>query len=123
MIAFCRSWRPDGDWVVADMRGLALGRRFDGVLAWDSFFHLTIAEQRATIPRLAAHLLPRGALMFTSGAEEGTAEGAVYGRPLRHASLSPTGYAAALEAAGLQVRAFAAEDPGCDRKVWLARRR
>lgn len=123
MLARARARLPEGEWVQADMRGLDLGRRFAGVLAWDSFFHLTIAEQRATIPRLAAHLSPGGALMFTSGAEEGTAEGAVDGRPLHHASLSPAGYAAALEAAGLQVRAFAAEDPACGRTVWLARRR
>ena len=27
---------------VGDMRTLALSRRFDGIIAWDSFFHLTL---------------------------------------------------------------------------------
>jgi ubiquinone/menaquinone biosynthesis C-methylase UbiE len=40
MIALCSSRLPDQEWIVADMRQLALGRRFDGILAWDSFFHL-----------------------------------------------------------------------------------
>ena len=40
------------------MRSLDLGRRFGGIVAWDSFFHLTADEQRALIPRLAGHLAP-----------------------------------------------------------------
>jgi ubiquinone/menaquinone biosynthesis C-methylase UbiE len=33
MISLCRERLPDQEWVVADMRHLSLGRRFDGVLA------------------------------------------------------------------------------------------
>src|SRR5690242_11987237 len=40
MISLAGANFPDREWVVADMRTLALGRRFAGVLAWDSFFHL-----------------------------------------------------------------------------------
>ena len=46
------------------MRTLDLGRRFGGIVAWDSFFHLTADEQRALIPRLAGHLLPGRRLAF-----------------------------------------------------------
>jgi 2-polyprenyl-3-methyl-5-hydroxy-6-metoxy-1,4-benzoquinol methylase len=41
MIVMCRGHFPDGDWRVADMRTLSLGRAFGGLLAWDSFFHLS----------------------------------------------------------------------------------
>ena len=54
MIALCRCWCPKGDWQVADMRGLALGRRFGGVLAWDSFFHLD--QEAQAHARLAAEV-------------------------------------------------------------------
>src|SRR5262245_54507068 len=40
LISFCRQRLPDQEWVVADMRSLPLSREFNGVLAWDSFFHL-----------------------------------------------------------------------------------
>jgi hypothetical protein len=40
MIALARDRMPEQEWIVADMRRLALGRRFDGILAWDSYFHL-----------------------------------------------------------------------------------
>ena len=45
------------------MRKLALNRRFGGLLAWDSFFHLPAADQPTMFPIFAAHALP-GAAMF-----------------------------------------------------------
>src|ERR1051325_7342072 len=46
MIALSRERLPDQEWIVADMRQLSLRRRFDGILAWDSFFHLDHDDQR-----------------------------------------------------------------------------
>jgi 2-polyprenyl-3-methyl-5-hydroxy-6-metoxy-1,4-benzoquinol methylase len=40
MIESCLGRFPDSEWHVADMRELHLDRRFEGILAWDSFFHL-----------------------------------------------------------------------------------
>jgi len=40
LISLCRTRMSDQEWIVGDMRSLALGRRFQGILAWDSFFHL-----------------------------------------------------------------------------------
>ena len=34
LIEMCRTRRPGGDWLVADMRTLALGRTFQGIVAW-----------------------------------------------------------------------------------------
>jgi hypothetical protein len=60
--------------------------------------------------------------MFTSGPDASEAIGSVEGRAVYHASLSPVDYAGLLEAEGLAVRAFVAEDPDCDgHSVWLAR--
>jgi len=39
MIAFCRSHFLKMEWYVIDMRRMTLGRRFEGILTWDSFFH------------------------------------------------------------------------------------
>jgi SAM-dependent methyltransferase len=123
MLAIARARFPEEEWLQADMRALDLGARFGGIVAWDSFFHLTRGEQRAVVPRFARHLLPGGALLFTSGPADAEATGAVGGRPVHHASLSPAAYAALLEANGLAVRAFLAEDADCaGHSVWLARR-
>jgi trans-aconitate methyltransferase len=65
MISLCRSRLPDHEWIVADMRGLSLNRRFDGILAWDSFFHLDYDDQRGMFPVFAEHASAGAALMFT----------------------------------------------------------
>ena len=38
LIDLCRVRFPSHDWIVGDMRTLALGRQFNGLVAWDSFF-------------------------------------------------------------------------------------
>lgn len=106
----------------ADMRGLDLGERFDILLAWDSLFHLTPADQRAMFPTLAAHARPRAVLLFTSGPEALEGKGMAAGAAVYHASLSPEGYRAALTEAGFEVLDFRPNDPDCDyHSVWMAR--
>ena len=124
MIGLCQSRFPDHDWRVADMRMLALGRGFDGLIAWDSFFHLTHDAQRAMFPIFRAHAAPNAALMFTSGPSHGEATGSYHGEPLYHASLDAAEYAGLLDRNGFDIVAHVANDPDCDRHtVWLARAR
>ena len=123
LLSLCRERFPDGDWIEGDMRRLALGRVFDGLVAWDSFFHLDHDAQRAMIPRFAAHAAPGAALVFTSGPAHGVALGSYAGETLFHASLDPAEYRALLAAEGFTVVDHRAEDPSCGgRTVWLARR-
>jgi SAM-dependent methyltransferase len=122
-IAMARSRFSEHDWSVADMRGLDLGRRFDGVLAWHSFFHLDHDAQRAMFEVFAAHAEPGAPLMFTSGPAHGEAIGEWRGEPLYHASLDPAEYRALLEASGFAVVRHVPEDPDCGGStVWLARK-
>ncbi|WP_424812720.1 class I SAM-dependent DNA methyltransferase [Roseococcus sp. YIM B11640] len=122
MIALCEARHPAHEWHVADMRGLDLGRRFDGILAWDSFFHLRREDQRAMFPVFARHAAAGSALMFTSGPSDGEALGSFEGEELYHSSLAPDEYRALLAAQGYEVEAHLAEDPDCGgHTVWLAR--
>jgi SAM-dependent methyltransferase len=113
MLALARARFPQQDWVLADMRRLDLDRRFGAIIGWDSFFHLTGDDQRATIPRLAAHLVPGGALLLTVGPDEGEALGDVGGETLYHASLAPAEYEERLGAVAVEVVDFVANDPNC----------
>ncbi|MBS7792409.1 class I SAM-dependent methyltransferase [Roseococcus sp. SDR] len=123
LIALCRARFPGQEWLLADMRCLDLGRRFDGLLAWDSFFHLDHADQRAIFAVFARHAAPGAALMFTSGPSDGVAMGCFEGEVLYHASLSPIEYRRLLVRHGFAVVAHRTEDPECGgRTVWLARR-
>ena len=123
MLAMARARFPAARWIEGDMRALDLGEAFDGVLGWDSFFHLTPEEQREVLPRMARHLAPGGALMLTVGPEAGEAWGEVGGEPVYHASLSRGEYEAVLGREGLQMLDFVAADPGCGgRSVLLAKK-
>jgi len=121
MLAIARRRFPGGDWRCADLRTLALPARFAGIVAWGSFFHLTPDEQRATLPRLAAHLAPGGALLLTVGPHAGEVTGRVGGDRVYHASLAPAEYEARLAGLGLAIVRFVPEDPACGgRSVLLA---
>lgn len=123
MLEIARRRWPDGDWRQADMRDLDLGERFDGIVAWDSFFHLTQEEQRVTLGHMARHLAPGGSLLVTVGPRAGEVTGQVGGKPVYHASLSPAEYVTLLERHGLRLTGFLAEDPDCDsHSVMMARK-
>ncbi|MFN3145904.1 MAG: class I SAM-dependent methyltransferase [Paracoccaceae bacterium] len=122
MVALFRRALPGHSVVQADMRALDLDRRFDAILAWNSFFHLSATDQRAMFAVFAAHAAPGAALMFTCGPDAGEATGQVEGDPVYHASLSPEDYEDGLASAGFRTLDWRPEDPGCaGHSVRLAR--
>ncbi|MEZ5316851.1 MAG: methyltransferase domain-containing protein [Vicinamibacterales bacterium] len=123
LIALCRTRFPDSTWLVGDMRQLDLGCRFDGIVAWDSFFHLHPDDQRAMFPRFAAHAGTDAPLLFTSGTAHGEAIGSYQGEPLYHGSLDRAEYERLLAGHGFRVEAHVENDPDCGgHTVWLTRR-
>lgn len=123
MISLCRKDFPEREWMVADMRTLALERRFAGILAWDSFFHLSFDDQRLMFPIFRDHAAVGAPLLFTSGPRHGEAIGTLHGETLFHASLDPDEYRALLAANDFTVVEARMEDPDCGgHSVWLARR-
>ncbi|OSC38481.1 SAM-dependent methyltransferase [Mycobacterium decipiens] len=124
MIARCAARFPEHEWHVGDMRALALDRKFDGIIAWDSFFHLPGADQRQVLPLLRRHAAPGAALMFTSGPFAGERIGRYLGEPLYHASLDSAEYRTLLHNNGFEVATHVVEDPDCGlHTIWLARLR
>jgi SAM-dependent methyltransferase len=122
MIRLASERFPGNDWQQIDMRALDLSQKFHGLIAWDSFFHLTREEQRQVLPLFAAHLKAPGALMLTVGPEEGEVDGHVGDDRVYHASLSSAEYRTILESHGLEVVKFIPDDPDCDgHSVLLAR--
>jgi hypothetical protein len=123
MISLCRARLPDHEWIVADMRYLALGRRFDGILAWDSFFHLNHDDQRRMFAVFADHASGHAILMFNTGPQHGEGVGEYRGDPLYHASLSPAEYHALIGRFGFRVLQHVTDDVQAGgRTVWLCQR-
>ena len=124
LIAMCERHFPHRGWHVADMRELALDHTFNGVLAWNSFFHLCPEDQRRMFPVFRKHAAPRAALMFTSGPSHGEAIGTFAGEPLYHASLDSAEYNSLLDENGFEVVTHVVEDPNCGlHTIWLSQLR
>ena len=124
LLDLCRERFPQMTWVEHDMRTLDLGRGFDAILAWNSFFHLRKDDQRAMIAIFEKHAAPSALLLFTSGPADGEAIGSLCGHELYHASLDAAEYERLLAAHGFEVLIHRAEDPDCGgHTVWLARQR
>lgn len=108
------------EWLEADMRSLSLNRKFNAIIAWNSFFHLTMDEQRTMFPIFRAHLVKGGRLLFTSGPEAGEAIGDMDGNALFHASLAPEEYRSLLAKNSLKELSFTPKDPECgEHTVWF----
>ena len=123
MLALARTRFPKQKWLHCDMRELALGSTFDGIIAWNSFFHLTQEDQRDVLDLFVQHLNPGGVLMLTVGPDAGEVIGHVNGEEVFHASLSPSEYTAILNNNGLEIVEFVFEDEECDfQTVLLAKR-
>jgi hypothetical protein len=120
----CKDRFPDQVWTVIDMRTLSLDRRFDGILAWDSFFHLCPEDQRRMFPIFRRHAGTKAALMFTSGPSHGEAIGTYKGEPLYHGSLDGAEYRSLLDQNGFDVVTHVVEDAKCGHHtVWLTQLR
>lgn len=123
LIELCRARFPEKLWMVADMRKLALGSRFDGLIAWHSFFHLEAEDQRRMFGIFRQHANDGAALMFTAGPGQGEAMGTFQGKPLYHASLAREEYESLLAAHGFRLLDHLVDDPDCGgATVYLARR-
>ncbi|MCU4481649.1 class I SAM-dependent methyltransferase [Acinetobacter ursingii] len=123
MLEMARESFPEQTWIDADMRHFHFDQQFDGILAWDSFFHLTPDDQREMFAQFSAHAKLGAALMFTSGPSHGEAIGEMFGEPLYHASLDAEEYRALLAQYSFDVVKMVAEDAECTgHTVWLAKK-
>lgn len=70
MVALAREAMPGVPIHHADICAWLPVRSYDLITAWDSTFHLPLAEQEPVLRKLCAALAPGGALLFTAGGGE-----------------------------------------------------
>ncbi len=122
MIHLAKNRFPDSLFIVADMRGLHLTQKYDCIIAWHSFFHLSQDDQRAMFKVFEEHINPGGILLFTSGPDAGEVWGNNGGEDLYHASLSTAEYQSLLKQHHFEVMIHRIEDEACgDATIWMAR--
>lgn len=67
MIALARQRHPDAAFYAEDICTWQLPQTYDLISAWDSTFHLPIAEQKPVLQKMCAGLNAKGILLFTCG--------------------------------------------------------
>ena len=113
MIEICSSRFPEANWIKTDMRELALGSTFDGIISWDASFHLNQEEQRQVLLTFANHLSDTGVLLLTIGHEAGEVTGTVEGEQVYHSILEPDEYVSILGSLGFDDIEIELEDESC----------
>ena len=122
MIALAKKRFPQLNCAIMDMRKLSIDREFDGLLAWNSFFHLDQRSQNRMFSVFREHSKLGTVLMFSACAYLSETFGKLGGEPLYHASLDNAQYHSLLEANGfatLTVLSDSAQDNW--HTVWIAR--
>lgn len=122
LIEMCKSRFPNQEWIIEDMRQVSFNKYFDGILAWDSFFHLTHEDQESMFHIFSSCAKSDAPVMFTAGPEHGEATNTLWDAPLYHASFSKDEYCNLLIQNNFSDISYKLEDHQCGgRSVYLAR--
>jgi predicted TPR repeat methyltransferase len=74
MIILAKQRHPDVIFYAEDICTWRLPQKYDLISAWDSTFHLPIAEQKPVLKKMCAGLNAKGVLLFTCGGGIGPEE-------------------------------------------------
>ena len=89
MIALARDRHPEARLFHADICRWELPRSYDLIVAWDSVWHVPLAQQEAVLTKLCRGLSAGGVLVFTTGGTDAPSEkqDSCMGPPMYHATL------------------------------------
>lgn len=92
MIQKAKTNVPGASIIEGDILTFAFEETFDGILAWDSLFHLPLDQQEQAIRKIASLLKPDGIFLFTAGGNEGELRSTMFDTEFYYSSLSPQKY-------------------------------
>jgi SAM-dependent methyltransferase len=106
MLRLAKRRHPDVRFYRADICTWVLPKPYDFISAWDSLWHVPLAQQQAVLRKLSAGLTPGGVLIFTTGGTEHPDErhDPCLGQPMYHAALGIPHVLQVLAQAGCAVR-------------------
>lgn len=89
MVALARDRYPEARVFHADICRWELPRSYDLIVAWDSVWHVPLAQQEAVLTKLCRGLAAGGAIVLTTGGTDGPLEkqDSCMGPPMYHATL------------------------------------
>jgi SAM-dependent methyltransferase len=102
MIALARQRHPAVAFYTHDICTFQFPRKYDLISAWDSTFHLPLAEQEPVLNKMCGVLNPGGVLLFTcgGGSEPGEITGTMQGEEFGYSTLGVSEFLRILRQAG-----------------------
>lgn len=100
---------PKAQFLLCDVMRFQPAQLFDGILAFDSLWHVPLEHQSALYPLLSSWLRPGGSLLFTHGKRHGSVEGKMYGHSFYYSALDAEEVYALLHENGFCIE-YAQED-------------
>ena len=111
MLRLARAACPEAALVRGDLSAIPLSRPFDGVIPWDSLFHLTKSQQTTVFGRLAEGGKPEAPLLLSLGGSDGEFTATMFETEFFFSGHGPDVSLALLRQAGFEIVVSEIEDP------------
>jgi cyclopropane fatty-acyl-phospholipid synthase-like methyltransferase len=94
---------PNTSFILCDFFDYNPDEKYDGIIAFDSFFHFPKEKQHTIYSRISQWMLPGAPLLFTHGAKEGEITDSMYGEKFYYSCLDTSAVHTLLKEAGFDV--------------------
>lgn len=111
MLKKAKKKMPNENFIRADITKFESNKKYDGILAWDSLFHIPIKKQEKTIKEIIGLLKKKGIFLFTIGGEHGELVSEMFGQQFYYSSLSNSQYEDILVEENCQIIVNELDDP------------
>jgi cyclopropane fatty-acyl-phospholipid synthase-like methyltransferase len=102
---------PEAELIAADMLEFNPARRFDGIIAWDSVFHIPKDRHRNLFHSMREWLEPGGPLLMSLGGSDDEFTDSMYGEEFFYSAHAPAVSIAMLGDAGFEIVVAEVDDP------------
>lgn len=111
MLDLARTNCPEAELIVGDMVSVALSDRYDGIIAWDSIFHIPKAEHPALFDNLYRWLRPGAPVLLSLGGSDGEFTDRMFNVEFIYSGHAPDVAAVLLREAGFDILLWEIDDP------------
>lgn len=102
---------PEAELIAGDMLEFQPSRRFDGIIAWDSVFHIPKDHHRNLFGSIRDWLEPGGPLLLSLGGTDDEFTDSMYGEEFFYSAHAPAVSIALLREAGFEIVVAEVDDP------------
>ena len=103
LLKMAKHHAPKATFVQISITNFTSDHKYDGVVAWDSLFHLAIDEHEAVFRKIYSLLNRGGMFVFTHGGSAGEISGQMHNQAFTYSSLGPDKTKQLLESLGFRI--------------------